>query len=104
MQWLLNLPVALWRRLLLIGQGVGALLMLIGTGLGALFGGVGPLADRLKNALTAPASLRRAFAVARLFVPNLVLKTKVITAYDNEGTAFVARRADVIDVISRDED
>ena len=29
MQWLLNLPIALWRRLLLIGQGLGALLMLL---------------------------------------------------------------------------
>ncbi|MDB5693045.1 MAG: cytochrome [Alphaproteobacteria bacterium] len=104
MQWLLNLPVALWRRLLLIGQGLLGLLVLIGTGLGALFASGGTLADRLKAALTAPASLRRAFAVARLFAPNLVLKTKIITAYDNDGTAFVARRADVIDVLSRDAD
>src|SRR4051812_13760409 len=103
MQWLLNLPVALWRRLLLIGQGLVALLALIGTGLGAL-SGKGTFAERLKDALTAPASLRRAMAVLRLFKPNLVLSTKLITCYDNDGTAFVTRRADVLDVLSRDED
>jgi cytochrome P450 len=104
MLWLLNLPVALWRRLLLIGQGLGALLMLIGAGIGALLRGGGPLADRLKDALTAPAALRRAMAVLRLFQPNLLLGTKIITCYDNDGTAFVTRRADVLDVLSRDED
>src|SRR3954453_14736125 len=100
MQWLLNLPIALWRRLLLIGQGLGALLMLIGIGLGALLRGGGGL----KDALTTPTNLRRAFAVARLLQPNLVLSTKIITAYENEGTAFVMRREDVIDVLSRDAD
>ena len=35
MRWLLTLPVAIWRRLLLIVQGVLALLVLIGTGIGA---------------------------------------------------------------------
>jgi cytochrome P450 len=100
MQWLLNLPIALWRRLLLIGQGLGALLMLIGIGIGALLRGGGGL----KDALTTPANLRRAFAVARLLQPNLVLSTKIITAYENEGTAFVMRREDVIDVLSRDAD
>jgi cytochrome P450 len=104
MQWLLNLPVALWRRLLLIGQGILALLALIGTGIGALFGGGGALADRLKAALTAPASLRRAMAVLRLFTPNLVLGKKLITCYANDGTAFVTRRPDVLDVLSRDDD
>ncbi|HEX5183690.1 MAG TPA: cytochrome P450 [Allosphingosinicella sp.] len=104
MHWLLNLPVALWRRLLLIGQGIAALLILIGVGIGALFGSGGSVGDRLKAALTAPANLRRGFAAARLFVPNLVLSTKVITAYENSGTAFVARRNDVLDVLSRDED
>jgi cytochrome P450 len=58
----------------------------------------------LKAALTAPANLRRAFAAARLFAPNLVLKKKLIAAYENNGTAFVTRRADVLDVLSRDED
>src|SRR6476659_1525011 len=104
MRWLLTLPVAIWRRLLLIGQGILALLVLIGTGIGALFGGGGTLADRLKAKLTAPASLRRGMAVLRLFQPNLVLGTKLITCYANDGTAFVTRRNDVIEVLSRDDD
>ena len=104
MRWLLTLPVAIWRRLLLIGQGLLALLVLIGTGIGALFGGGGTLADRLKAKLTAPASLRRGMAVLRLFQPNLLLGTKIITCYANDGTAFVTRREDVLDVLSRDDD
>lgn len=104
MLWLLNLPVALWRRLLLIVQGVGGLVMLVGTGFGALFGSGGTLGDRLKARLAAPAALRRAMAVLRLFTPNFVIKTKIITCYDNDGTAFVTRRADVLDVLSRNDD
>jgi cytochrome P450 len=104
MQWLLNLPVALWRRLLLIGQGMAALVMLIGAGLGALFGRGGTLAQRLGAALTTPASQRRLFALARFLLPNVVLKTRFITAYANGGTALVTRREDVIDVLSRDDD
>src|SRR4051812_46227419 len=104
MRWLLTLPVAIWRRLLLIGQGVLALLVLIGTGIGALFGGGGTLADRLKAKLTAPASLRRGMAVLRLFQPNLLLGTKLITCYANEGTAFVTRRHDRLGVLSRGDD
>ena len=104
MQWLLNLPTVLWRRLLLILQGLGSLIMLIGTGIGALFGKGGTVGSRIAAALTAPASQRRAFAVLRLFQPNLVLGTQIITAYPNNGSAVVTRQADVIDVLSRDDD
>jgi len=104
MGWLLNLPVALWRRLLLIGQGLAALLLLIGTGIGALFGAGGTAGSRIGAALTAPASLRRGFAVLRLFQPNLVLGRNLVTAYTNNGTAIVTRREDVTDVLSRDDD
>ena len=104
MGWLLNLPVALWRRLLLIGQGLAALLLLIGTGIGALFGAGGTAGSRIGAALTAPASLRRGFAVLRLFQPNLVLGRNLVTAYTNNGTAIVTRREDVTDVLTRDDD
>jgi len=104
MGWLLNLPVALWRRLLLIGQGLAALLLLIGTGVAALFGHGGTLGSRLGAALTAPQSLRRAFALLRLVQPNLILRRKIVTAYANGGTALVTRREDVIDVLTRDAD
>jgi cytochrome P450 len=102
--WLLNLPVALWRRLLLIGQGLAALLALIGTGVAALFGSGGTYGSRLGAALGSSKGQRRAFAVLRLFLPNLVLKLQVITAYENNGTALVMRRKDVTDVLTRDDD
>jgi cytochrome P450 len=104
MRWLLNLPGALWRRLLLIGQGLAALLLLLGTGLKALFGSGGTLASRLAAALTSAVSQRRVFALLRLFAPNIVLKTRLVAAYANTGTALVTRRADVIEVITRDQD
>ena len=105
MQWLLNLPTVLWRRLLLILQGLGALLALIATGLGALFGKGGTVGSRLGDALGAPASQRRVFAVLRLFQPNLVLKRQIITSYANNGiTALATRSVDVTDILSRDAD
>jgi cytochrome P450 len=104
MHWVLNLPVVLWRHLLLIVQGVSALVMLLGAGAGALFGRGGTLPARLGASLTSPLSQRRLFAVLRLFAPNIVLKTRFVSAYANDGTALVSRRADVLDVLSRDED
>src|SRR5690242_10980965 len=102
MGWLLNLPVALGRRLLLIGQGLTALVLLAGTALAALFGGGGTLGSRIGAALTTATSQRRAFALLRLVQPNLVLSRKLVTAYANEGTALVTRREDVTDVLTRD--
>lgn len=104
MQWLLNLPTVVWRRLLLIFQGLGALLALIGSGLGALTGKGGTVASRLGALLTAPASQRRVFAVLRLLQPNLVIKKQIITAYPNGGSAIATRHADVTDILSRDAD
>lgn len=104
MQWLINLPIALWRRLLLIFQGLGALLALIGIGFGAVIGSGGTVGSRLAAALTATPSQRKAFAVLRLFQPNLVLKLQFMTAYANNGTAVVTRRSDVTDVLTRDDD
>ena len=104
MHWLLNLPRVLWRRLLLLFQGLGALLALLATGIRAATGKGGTIGSRLGAALTAPASQRRVFAVLRLFQANLVLKRQIITAYKNSGTAIATRRADVIDILSRDAD
>jgi cytochrome P450 len=103
--WLLNLPTVLWRRLLLIFQGLGALLALIGTGIAALFGKGGTIGSRIGAALGSPMSQRRAFAVLRLFQPNLVLKRKIISAYSNNGiTALATRSVDVTDILTRDAD
>jgi cytochrome P450 len=104
MGWLLNLPIALWRRLLLIAGGVGALVMLIGAGIGALFGSGGTVGQRLGKAIGTPVSQRRLFALLRLFQPNLSLNLRIITAYDNIGTTVVTRRDDVMDVLARDGD
>lgn len=105
MQWLFNLPTVLWRRLLLILQGMAALLVLVGTGISAVFGKEGTISSRIGAALGAPASQRRIFAVLRLLQPNLVLKRRIITAYASNGTTAVAtRRVDVIDILARDAD
>lgn len=104
MGWLLNLPVTLWRRLLLIAQGTAALLMIAGDGIAALFGSGGTIGTRLAARLTSPAGQRRAFALLRLVQPNLKLPVKIITCYDNTGTAVATRRGDVLDILSRDMD
>ncbi|MEN3747923.1 cytochrome P450 [Sphingomonas sp. HF-S3] len=105
MQWLLNLPIVLWRRLLLLLQGLGALAALIGSGIAALFGKGGTAAGRIGAALTSPTGQRRVFALLRLVQPNLVLNRRTISSYENNGiTALATRRADVIDILSRDDD
>lgn len=105
MQWLLNLPIVLWRRLLLIVQGLGALAALIGSGITALFGKGGTVASRIGAALTGPTGQRRVFALLRLVQPNLVLNRRTISSYENNGiTALSTRRSDVTDILSRDED
>ena len=58
----------------------------------------------LAAALTGPASLRWTFTALRAFLPNLVLSKKLITAYDNTGTAVVTRFEDVHEVLNRDGD
>jgi hypothetical protein len=104
-QWLFNLPTVIWRRLMLIFQGLGALLWLISAGIGALFGKGGTIAGRLGAAIGGPAGQRRVFGLLRLFQPNLVLKRRTIESYPNNGvTAIATRRADVIDILSRDAD
>ena len=105
MHWLFNLPTVIWRRLLLIVQGLRALLWIIAAGIGALFGRGGTLAGRLGAAIGGPTGQRRVFAVLRLFQPNLVLKFRSIVSYPNNGvTAVASRHADVIDILSRDAD
>ena len=101
---LLNLPVAAWRRLLLIWRGLVALATLAPTGFAALFGSGGTFASRIGQALGSPAGQRRLFALLRLFQPNLVLKRVWVAAYPNNGTALVTRREDVTDVLTRDAD
>lgn len=105
MQWLFNLPTAIWRRLLLILQGLWALVWLIAAGIGALLGKGGTIGSRLGAAIGGPEGQRKVFAVLRLFQPNLVIKRKVIASYPNNGvTAIATRHTDVTDILTRDAD
>lgn len=105
MHWLFNLPTVIWRRLMLILQGLGALLWLIASGIGALFGSGGSIGSRLAVAIGGPTGQRKVFAVLRLFQPNLVLRRRTIVSYPNTGiTAIATRHADVADILSRDAD
>src|SRR6516164_2264175 len=90
---------ALWTHLKIVLAGLAAVARLVGVGLGSLVGIDSTIGSRLAATFTAPESQRLAFAVARAFVPNLVLKSKFIAAYDNSGTAIVTRFEDVKDVL-----
>lgn len=105
MPWLINLPIALWRRLLLLLQGLGALLWLIGAGAGALFGSGGSIGSRIAAVIGGARGQRMVFAVLRLFQPNLVIKRRIIASYPSNGTtALATRRSDVTDILTRDAD
>lgn len=90
---------ALSALLVRIGMVAGALLAIAELALTALANRSDPSA-----ALTTPSSLRRAFTALRAFLPNLVLSKRLITAYDNTGTAVVTRFEDVREVLDRDGD
>lgn len=89
--------------LLTLWDGVTALVSLSGTGLAA-YNAPGGFGKNIGGALLKPENQVRGMALLRAFAPNLVLKRRVVTAYDNTGTAVVARGADVRDVLARDAD
>ncbi len=47
---------------------------------------------------------RHVFALMRGLWPNLVLSRRLITAYENTGTAIVTRQRDVVEVLDREAD
>ncbi|RYY34867.1 MAG: cytochrome P450, partial [Sphingomonadales bacterium] len=84
---------------------LAALAALTGSAIAALFGKGGTAGSRIGTALTGPTGQRRVFALLRLVQPNLVLNRRTIISYPNNGiTALATRRADVTDILSRDED
>ncbi len=93
-----NIFIALFQRLAVWAEGLWALASLVVSGLGPLLGG-NAAAFFLK-----PSNQRKAFALVRAFVPNISLNRQLMKAYENTGTAFVTRRADVLDVLGRDAD
>lgn len=62
------------------------------------------LKEKFAAAAEAPLFQRRALQIFRAFVPNLRISRKLITAYENCGTAFVTRHDDVIEVLDRNAD
>ena len=62
----------------------------------------GGLAGNAGALLGDPVRQRQVMAVLRAVVPNLALDRVVVKAYPNTGTVIVTRRADVLDVLSRD--
>ncbi len=95
---------AIWTHLVIFALGIAAVARLAGVALGSLVGTEGSFASRLAAKLATSDDQRLAFDVARAFLPNLALRSKFITAYDNEGTVVVTRFDDVKDVLRRDQD
>ncbi|MEL7259929.1 MAG: cytochrome P450 [Pseudomonadota bacterium] len=95
---IINVFVTLFQRLAIWVEGLYSLGYLIIGGIGAYAsGGVGGF-------LAKATSQRRVFALLRGFWPNLSLSRVIMKCYDNTGTAVVTRRADVIDVLNRNDD
>jgi hypothetical protein len=94
----------IWTRVLMLGAALAAAGRLIGMAVASPFGRGGTAKSRLIANLTAPAGQRVAFDLLRAVLPNLVLRRRFVTAYDNGGTAVVTRFDDVKDVLARDQD
>lgn len=86
-------------RLALWGAGFAALgrLIVLGVPAGFRTGGLAAL-------FGATATQRLVFAVLRAFKPNTVLKRRLITCYENSGTALITRHSDVTEVLEREAD
>jgi len=83
----------------LYGEGFSALFRLIGQ--------AAPAAMRkggLASLFATSAAQRMAFAMLRAFKPNLLLKRRLVTSYDNTGTAIITRHSDVTEVLEREAD
>jgi len=95
---------ALLVRLKVFGAGFAAVFKLLGIAFESWKAEKQNFKPHLLAALTAPAGLRLVFTVARAFRPNLALRRKFVTAYENSGTVFVTKFDDVKDVLARDAD
>ncbi|HEY6873216.1 MAG TPA: cytochrome P450 [Geobacteraceae bacterium] len=100
---IVNLFTALYARLYAVVTALAALAGLSVTVATCLFG-KGTRRQRIASALARAEVQRRLFSVLRAFLPNIVLGRKLVTAYDNGGSALVTRSADVREVLSRDDD
>lgn len=103
MSW--DSPVrATWVRVEIFLSAVAALIQLLLIAAASVLGHEGTVRTRVIARLSAPTALRLLCDVLRAFVPNLALRSKIITSYDNVGTVVVTRFDDVKDVLRRDQD
>lgn len=89
-------------RLALLGGALRAVAVLAPALLRAL-----PASDRgarIGAIFAATDGQRHVFALMRGLWPNLVLSRRLITAYENTGTAIVTRQRDVVEVLDREAD
>ncbi len=103
MSFVKNLLVTPLRVIHIWLEGVWGIARMIGIGLSAL-SGEGSRKERLIAKLTTAPTQRIILSILRAFLPNISLSRVVVKSYENTGTAAVTRRADVLDVLSRDAD
>lgn len=104
MRFAVNLVKRSYLAAAVITHGIWSLLCLLGSCIKALLAGDGPWQFRVAGVFAAPAGLQRVFAALRAFAPNIVLRRRLVTAYENSGTAIISRRDDVKEVLTRDDD
>ncbi|PWB95100.1 cytochrome P450 [Methylosinus sporium] len=104
MTLLKNIIASLRAYALTLADAIVAFFSLLAVAARALLSGKGPLKERLVGALTLPSSQIKVFAVLRAVLPNFFIAKQLITSYENNGTAFVTRATDVIEVLDREED
>ena len=96
-----NFVTVLVLRLRMIRDGLAALYQIPAAILKAKGSG---WKAKAKAAGQDPLFQRRALGFLRAFWPNLLLRIKFGSAYENNGTALVTRHYDVIEVLDRNAD
>ena len=101
--FLTNLFVVPFRIVVNLLEGLWALVRALGMGL-SLLSGEGTIASRAAALFGQASSQRTLLTAVRALIPNVVLGRSFVKSYENQGTAVVTRREDVLDVLARDED
>lgn len=104
MVFLTNLVLLPVRWLAFLGGGIADLVALVKLLAAAFPGDRTSRQGRLLGVLATTAGQRALVGVLRVFWANLVLRRKLVAAYDNTGTAIVTRDVDVREVLARDAD
>ncbi len=99
-----NLITAPLQAIFSWANGLWSLVRLIGIGLSALAGSGGTVKTRLIAKVAGPDGQRYGFSVLRAFIPNILISRSLVKCYENNGTAIVTRREDVLDVLNRNDE